>query len=450
MWITAVNQSDFEDALLNLSLNAHDAMPNGGKLTITTCNKVLPKLNSSHSQLSSTFADNSEFVMMSITDTGIGMSKEVIERVLEPFFTTKAQGKGTGLGLSMVFGFVTRSKGYIKVDSELCIGTTFRLYLPRNESLTSNKSLSVNPHETTQPTQPTDACVQALKGHEKILLVDDEAYLLDLAQYTLDGLGYETLRATTAQEAIEKLILAPDIALVFSDIVMPGKMTGFDLAEKISADFRNTKVLLTSGYTGKAPVQHDSLKSDFKLLSKPYAQMDMAAKIRKCLNESSPSKGGTITPSLDYIIAWNDELLTGIELIDEDHRHLFFLLDKLQKIHSQEGAASMAQTFKEFTLFSDRHFKREELIMEICEYPHLKNHRQVNYLLMKQIKAKQEALLQGHVEVKEVLDFFIEWFTEHIKSFDMGIKLSFSKNEAQINIALKALNLEMKRNCEHE
>ena len=449
LWGTAIDVGDFSDALLNLIINARDAMPEGGQVFIETLNC---QLDDAFCQLNAG-AKVGEYVQLSISDDGEGIEKSLQDKIFEPFFTTKSQGKGTGLGLSMVFGFVKRSKGYIKVYSEIGFGTTFRLYLPRNKSLPRSQNEVPNQSSqngATAQEQLNDVDIQTLIGHEKLLLVDDEKGLLDLAQHTLEGLGYQVLRAATAQEAVDILCQCSDIALVFSDVVMPGKMTGFDLAERINNDFVNTKVLLTSGYTDKTVEQHNLVKFSFELLSKPYTQMDMALQIRKRLDDSNSGVEKTKTLASESAIVWTDEFLTGIDAIDEDHRHLFSLLAKLQKINTQGSAVSMAEAFKGFIAFIDRHFKREELIMNICEDPYLNNHQQVHRLLLKQVKAEQEMFIQGEISAKEVLEFFFEWFSSHIKNFDMDIHLSASKDKEQVSAALEALDCQLKGNSNHE
>jgi PAS domain S-box-containing protein len=275
LWITAVNQSDFEDALLNLSLNAHDAMPNGGKLTITTSNKVLPKLNSSHSQLSSSFEDNSDFVMMSITDTGIGMSKEVIDRVLEPFFTTKDKSKGTGLGLSMVHGFMNRSGGHIDINSIIDQGSTFTLFLPRIKEVSK-----VNLPQSIDTAHP--------KGNKTILIVDDEEALRKVAELSLSQLGYTILTACNGDEALKILETGTNIDLLFSDIVMPGNIDGYKLALLASKKQPNLKILLTSGYAHK---NNETLSENngylSMILAKPYSQLELSLAVHQILSEGS-------------------------------------------------------------------------------------------------------------------------------------------------------------------
>ena len=233
LWLTEINEGDFQDALLNLVLNAKDAMSEAGEIVVETANKVLEQENVD--------VDAGEYVLISVSDSGSGIRKENIEHVFEPFFTTKPASKGTGLGLSMVYGFVKRSKGHIQVHSEpgqgQGQGTTVQIYLPR--------SVKINKEQQELNTNNIIS-----KGHETILIVEDEEELLELASYNLKALGYQVITAVNAVDALE--ILAKDngkVDLLFSDIIMPGNMDGFALVKQVFDQYSGIKVLLTSGYT---------------------------------------------------------------------------------------------------------------------------------------------------------------------------------------------------------
>lgn len=205
---------------------------------------------------------------LAVSDSGTGIPREHLERLYEPFFTTKAKGKGTGLGLAMVYGFVNRSGGYIKVYSELGIGTTFKIYLPR----TSEQATSAETRTRTITELPT--------GSETLLVVDDEEQLLELTRVKLEKLGYRVFTARNSDQALSVLAEQPSIDLLFSDVVMPGGVNGFQLAERAVADKPNLKVLLTSGYTERAIAHNGQAKFAKHLLSKPYTIEKLAREVR--------------------------------------------------------------------------------------------------------------------------------------------------------------------------
>ncbi|RLA40224.1 MAG: histidine kinase [Gammaproteobacteria bacterium] len=270
LWLTDINFGDLQDALLNLVINARDAMSAGGRLTIETRNATLDSAYCSQHPT----AQPGEYVQLSISDTGTGISVDLQERIFEPFFTTKAEGKGTGLGLAMVFGFIERSKGHIKLYSEQGIGTTFHVYLPRSKMKEEVKVSS----EQGAKALPT--------GNETILVVDDEPGLVAIAQESLQLLGYHVLTASDGNQAMEQLAAEPSIDLLFSDVVMPGGMNGYQLAEGAVEAMPELKVLLASGYTKKAISQNGQARFDANLLNKPYTQSELALQIRSLLDQS--------------------------------------------------------------------------------------------------------------------------------------------------------------------
>jgi len=268
LWLTDIDSADFEDVLLNLLLNARDSMSQGGILTIDTSNKVLD-LAYAEKNISVVPGDYVELV---INDTGKGIAKENLEHIFDPFFTTKPNGKGTGLGLSMVFGFIQRSKGQIKVYSELGIGTTIRCYLPRSTNMTE-----------IQQILPADK-VQLPRGQETVLAVDDEPDLLSLVQQYLEVLGYTVVTATSGRQALDILTVRPNIHLLFSDVIMPGGMNGYELAEQATTLYPQLKVLLTSGYSSKMLYRNGQARFKANLLNKPYSHLDIATRIRLILD----------------------------------------------------------------------------------------------------------------------------------------------------------------------
>jgi len=270
--LTEIDPGDFQDALVNLVINARDAMPNGGQLVMETNNTTLDDEYCAMHPNSN--ACPGDYVELVISDSGEGIADELLDHIFEPFFTTKPQGKGTGLGLSMVFGFIQRSKGHIDVASEAGVGTTFRLYLPQ---ATGNEHTSEITNE-----QP-----EALPGgRETLLIVDDEEALLELAEETLRSLGYRVLTIGNGKQALEILADDPAIDLLFSDVVMPGGINGYELAERAAAERPEIKILLTSGYTEKVVARDSQAHFSANLLSKPYRQAELAKRVRKILDES--------------------------------------------------------------------------------------------------------------------------------------------------------------------
>ncbi|NQV21537.1 MAG: PAS domain-containing protein, partial [Rhodospirillales bacterium] len=275
LWLTELELSDFENAVVNLAVNARDAMPTGGILKIETANVSLDA-NSDRLDIDVPLGD---YVLLTVSDTGTGMPADVIARVFDPFFTTKDQDKGTGLGLSMVYGFVDRSSGHIRIRSRLKQGTTFRMYLPRVKDLSA-----------FGPALATQAKVDLPHGKEVVLVVDDEVSLSAPTAAQLTKLGYQVLTADSGPAALDVLRGDQKIDLIVSDIVMPGKMNGYDLARQAKKQFSDIGIVLTSGYTSKATLERagEQEGGDFPFIAKPYEFEALALKIREVLDEPRP------------------------------------------------------------------------------------------------------------------------------------------------------------------
>lgn len=274
LWSSEISPGDFEDALLNIIINARDAMSGNGHLTIETANVVLDKAacEKIHD------IEPGEYVCLSVRDDGEGMPPEQLEHIFEPFYTTKEQGKGTGLGLAMVFGFIQRSKGSILVESEPGFGTTFQCYLPRAVENVNAAASSV----VDTASEKTET--KSFAGNEAILVVDDEEALLELAKESLLDLGYRVQTAGNGQQALDVLTENPDIDLLISDVIMPGGLNGYQLAERAISEFSGIKVLLASGYTEKGAITENNKHLGAGLLSKPYSQVELAQRVREVLS----------------------------------------------------------------------------------------------------------------------------------------------------------------------
>ncbi|MCE4225494.1 PAS domain-containing protein [Methylobacterium sp. C25] len=267
LWACRIDPTQAEVALLNILINARDAMPKGGRLTITTENRRLEDGFS---------ADGRRLVSVSITDTGSGIPPEMLARVMDPFFTTKEEGRGTGLGLSMVYGFAKQSGGTAQVSSVVGEGTTVRLSFPATSG-------EVRP-DAQRPAPEADHA-----GTETVLIVDDREDVADLARTILRDYGYTTLTAANGREALQILEARSDIALLFSDLIMPGGMNGLTLARAARDRRPELKVLLTTGYAEASLERTDVGGSEFDILNKPYRRADLVRRVRSTLD--APSGG---------------------------------------------------------------------------------------------------------------------------------------------------------------
>ena len=265
-WPTLVDPGQLSTAVLNLALNARDAMPEGGTLVLETRNIFLDDGYASMNP--DVVAGN--YVMIAVSDTGSGIPPELMDRVFDPFFTTKEVGKGTGLGLSMVFGFVKQSGGHIKIYSEQGHGTSVKIYLPRSSGVQETE------FEALQNTPITG-------GNEKILIVEDDALVRQYVVTQVKSLGYTALEAANGAEALTIIDSDKTIDLLFTDIIMPGNMNGRQLADEAARRRPDLKTLFTSGYTENAIVHHGRLDSGVLLLAKPYRKSELAKMLRTAL-----------------------------------------------------------------------------------------------------------------------------------------------------------------------
>jgi signal transduction histidine kinase len=267
-WGVLADPSQLSAAIVNLAVNARDAMRGGGKLTIATANVTFDDAAAS--------ADSEikpgQFVMIAVGDTGHGIPPDIRDRVFEPFFTTKGVGRGTGLGLSMVYGFAKQTGGTVRIDSEEGRGTSVKLYLPRAEGVAARTD-----------DEPLSAPAAPLGRHETILVVEDDALVRGYVIAQLGGLGYRTLVASDGAAALALVDQGAEFDLLFTDVIMPGGLNGRQLADAVAARRPGMKVLYTSGYTDDAIVHEGHLDPGVALLRKPYRKADLAQKIREVL-----------------------------------------------------------------------------------------------------------------------------------------------------------------------
>jgi signal transduction histidine kinase/CHASE3 domain sensor protein len=259
-----IDPSQLANSLLNMAINARDAMPNGGKLLLETRNVVLDEAYAR----ANPDAKPGPYVMLAVSDNGTGMSQDVLDKVFEPFFTTKEVGKGSGLGLSMVYGFVKQSGGHIRIYSEIGHGTTIKLYLPPARGQVEAAPAAVAPLPL---------------GNETIMVVEDDALVRNFVTTQLQSLGYRTVGAANGPAALNLIEGGQAFDLLFTDVIMPGGMSGRELAEKALKLRPGIKVLYTSGYTDNAIVHQGRLDPGVLLLTKPYRKSQLANMIRRAL-----------------------------------------------------------------------------------------------------------------------------------------------------------------------
>jgi CheY-like chemotaxis protein len=268
LWKVEADPNALESAILNLAVNARDAMPQGGRLTIETMNAHIDEAYAiTHAEVTP-----GQYVAISISDSGVGMDADTLSRAFEPFFTTKPVGKGTGLGLSQVYGFVKQSGGHVKIYSEVGEGTTVKIYLPRLEG----SSDEIN----SQPMSPVPEGTQG----ETILVVEDDESVRLYSVEALRDLGYRVVEASDGSAALRLLESQSRIDLLFTDVVLPGGMTGAQVAARARELHPDLKILFTTGYARNAIFHHGRLDKGVQLLTKPFSFTDLAAKIRDVLD----------------------------------------------------------------------------------------------------------------------------------------------------------------------
>ncbi len=272
LWNTLIDPGQLENAILNLAINARDAMAGQGRLTIETVNALLDDdYARSHEDVRP-----GQYVLVAVTDTGCGIPSEILDHVLEPFFSTKSEGKGSGLGLSMVYGFLKQSGGHLKIYSEVGHGTTIKIYMPRTMQV--------------EDSLVDMTMVPAKGGTETVLVVEDDDAVRETSVALLSDLGYQVLKARDAQSAFTILDSGVQVDLLFTDVVMPGPMRSTELARKAKSLFPSMAILFTSGYTENSIVHGGRLDPGVELLSKPYTREALARKVRHVLGNAAQQK----------------------------------------------------------------------------------------------------------------------------------------------------------------
>jgi PAS domain S-box-containing protein len=320
LWNTCVDPYQLENVILNLAINARDAMPDGGRLTIELGNALLDDdYVALHHDLTP-----GQYVMIAVSDNGCGMSRETLERACEPFFTTKPEGQGTGLGLSMAYGFVKQTGGHFKIYSEVGHGTTIKMYFPRSYQA-----------ETSEPVLKSGPVTG---GDETILVVEDDPAVQATVVEMLRSLGYKVMKADNAAAAMVILNSGIPIDLLFTDVVMPGTMRSPELARQARALHPGIEVLFTSGYTQNAIVHDGKLDAGVQLLSKPYAREQLARKLRQMLSKQHVAPAAPAAPGVEKLAATRRVLF-----VDDDADVLSMTCSLLELLNQRvDGAASPA------------------------------------------------------------------------------------------------------------
>ncbi|KAA5596281.1 response regulator [Blastochloris sulfoviridis] len=304
LWPAYVDANQLESAIVNLAVNARDAMPHGGRLTVETGNA---HLDDSYTEQNPDVMPG-QYVLVSITDTGTGMTPEVIAKAFEPFFTTKPAGQGTGLGLSQVYGFVKQSGGHVKIYSETGSGTAVKLYLPRRYG-----------HEALGEIHHDRVPAPAAANSAAILVVEDEDGVRHFVCGALRDLGYRVVEASSGRQALELLRTHPEVGLLLSDVVMP-EMNGRDLADLALAQYPELRVMFMTGYTRNAIVHNGVLDPQMRLISKPFTVTQLAAKVKEAFGEElaeAPAAARSLVPDGPLrILVVDDEPLVSLGLVD--------------------------------------------------------------------------------------------------------------------------------------
>jgi len=303
LWNVQADRNQLENALLNLAINARDAMRGGGMLTIAANNVTLDNTKARGRDQPAP----GDYLVFSVTDTGVGMPPEVVEHVFEPFFTTKPDGHGTGLGLSMVFGFVKQSGGHVAIDSAVGQGTTVQLYFPRCTEAAPDDAVELR-----------DTIVTPMGGRETILVVEDDTDVRLTAVDMLTQLGYRVLTAANGEAALELMNSDTPIDLLFTDVIMPGPIKGGELSIRAAQRVPPLPVLLVSGYTRDEVLHDGRLPPGVTLLGKPYRRDDLARMVRNVLTANRTAQSVSASASMGHAVATDVSQPPTVLLVEDD------------------------------------------------------------------------------------------------------------------------------------
>ncbi|MDH3354389.1 MAG: bacteriohemerythrin, partial [Chromatiales bacterium] len=398
IWPVWLDKSSLEDAILNMSINTMHAIEDQGSFKLVTRNVSLASDELSHLKLSS-----GDYVALSLADSGSGMDQDIQNHIFDPFFSTKGD-QGTGLGMSQVYGFVQRSGGDIHIDSEVGRGTLITIYFPRY-SKTANPSVAE---------KNFDLEVEPL-GHETILVVDDEESIRQLSEELLKVHGYRVLCAENGDKALN-ILKSESVDLLLSDIIMPG-MDGYQLAEEVSKNYPDIKIQMFSGFSDNRHTEsHKKLHE--KLLRKPFTSEILLQRIRELLDEDESNANSGLLQHIE----WSDAISTGIVIVDEDHKMLVSILNRcIDVTNSEKPDEELGNILEELLEFIAYHFRREEVVMEVCEYPDLEVHRQEHKRLSDSVHLLINEFSHKGLTTMALLRFLRGWLKNHIIARDKEI-----------------------------
>jgi len=412
VWPIWIDSNDLEDAIINMSINAMHAMPAGevgAELTIKTCNQSLGTLDALMIGL-----ESGDYVQLSLTDTGNGMSKALADKIFDPFFTTKGE-KGTGLGLSQVIGFVKRVSGTIKVYSELGLGSQFVLYFPRHFTGDEKHQIERNKNSSN------------IEGHEKILVVDDEKPLRVLASELLTLKGYKTTIAESGKKALE-ILEKQEFDLLITDVIMPD-MDGYQLSHIVKEKYPHIKIQLASGFTDERNKNKADEHLQKNLLHKPYNTQDLYRAVRGLLDktvssdllteESDQSQAEKPKCNGTKNIHWTESMSVGVEDIDSDHKKWLSFLNACIEFDQNNGSyRDFSALLDNLIMYTKEHFVHEEQYMEKFDYPLLNKHKKVHEILLNEVVNYKSKLETGDKTIDQFLTFLGAWLVEHISVMD--------------------------------
>jgi len=423
LWPVCLDKASLEDAILNMSINALHAMPDGGTFTLDTRNMHLGMTEAQQMDV-----ESGDYVLLSLTDTGIGMDETTQQKIFDPFFSTKGD-MGTGLGMSQVYGFVKQSRGTIQLYSKPGQGTRFTIYFPR---CVESRDVDSVQEVTSSVEMPT--------GKETILVVDDEPALCEFNKEVLTTHGYRVLCADGGEQAID-LLETETVDLLLTDVIMPG-MDGYQLATIVKKCYPQVIIQVMSGFSEDYRVDVANEELHQQRLQKPFSSNELLQSIRQLLDErANQTQDIEVKVSAEFeslnSFEWSDQYSTGIHAIDTDHKALMVLAHRsLNAINSSEQKKEIRLILNELLDYTKFHFQREECIMKVCGFPDLTKHQQLHQILINEVKEKVKEFGLGNLTAKSLLEFLINWLTGHVKDEN---KLIVTCCEGKENLIEQAL-----------